>query len=320
MPPLKIFVYAHLDEAGQSLLGTELPTKELVLADKHLTGASHEAQLKAFQHCDICFGNVPAKWLQQAPRLRWLQLESVGFEYYQQVENLPPALIVTNLKGMFAQPAAETILAGLLAFYRGVPALVSAQTARRWVCLEVRPKMQLLHGRRLVILGHGSIGRKLRQLLVAFDCQVQSFARTAPEAELHTLAELDQALARAEIVLSCLPNTPETRGLIDRRRLNLLSSQAVFANIGRGSVVDEAALIEALQLRRIGGAVLDVTMQEPLPDDHPLWSCPETILLQHTGGGYNHELLDKARTFLANLARYRKGEPVLNQVSLANGY
>lgn len=180
--------------------------------------------------------------------------------------------------------------------------------------------MQMLHGKRVIILGHGSIGRMLRRLLEAFECRVQSFARTTSGAELRTTADLDRALPQADIVACCLPNTPETCGLFSRDRLARLAPLAIFVNLGRGSVVDESALVDALQSRRLGGAVLDVTVEEPLPAAHPLWGCPNTLIMQHTGGGYEGELLDKTRAFLANFAAFRSGEPLRNVVDLARGY
>jgi phosphoglycerate dehydrogenase-like enzyme len=137
---------------------------------------------------------------------------------------------------------------------------------------------------------------------------------------LLTRAELDRALPEADIVVGCLPDTPDTRGLLDRRRLGLLPAHAVLVNVGRGSLVDEAALTEALLQGRVGGAVLDVTREEPIPPSHPLWSCPRTLLLQHTGGGYGEELLDKARLFLTNLAAFESGAPLRNVANLARGY
>jgi phosphoglycerate dehydrogenase-like enzyme len=107
---------------------------------------------------------------------------------------------------------------------------------------------------------------------------------------------------------------------VSRALLTAMKPRAIFVNIGRGAVVDEPALIEVLQQRRIGGAVIDVTHTEPLPPTHPLWTCPNTLVTQHTGGGYHDELLDKARIFLENLDRYRRGASLLNPVNLQRGY
>jgi glyoxylate/hydroxypyruvate reductase len=166
------------------------------------------------------------------------------------------------------------------------------------------------------VLGHGSIGQRMRKLLEAYECTVQSFARTTPGAELRDLESLREALAQAEVVVCCLPKSPGTIGLISREVLAQISPSAVFVNIGRGAVVDEAAMIEMLNEGRLAGAVLDVTQQEPLLPDHPLWQCPNTILTHHTGGGYPDEYNAKARFFLENLKRYREGEALNNVITL----
>jgi phosphoglycerate dehydrogenase-like enzyme len=316
----KVFISAHLDEAGRGLIRATAPIGSCSFFSTQDVAANHPAALAAFLDADVCFGNVPARWLSQARRLRWLQLESIGMEYYNGVTDLAPDLRVTNLRGLFDQPAAETALAGLLTLYRGVDQLLAAQARADWISLSVRPQTKLLRDKEVVILGHGSIGRKVRQLLEAFGCRVRSFARVTPEAELLNFADLDAALPEVDVLVCCLPNTTETRGVFDRRRLGLLPARAVFVNVGRGATVDEGALIAALQNHRIAGAVLDVTCVEPLPPGHPLWTCPNTILLQHTGGGYPEELLDKARVFIANLNAFHAGQPLANIVDLSKGY
>lgn len=314
-----IFIFAHLDEAAHALLKKELPGEKLYWANKH---ALTEQDAACFAESEVCFGNVPAAWLTSPSKLRWLQLESAGFEYYQKIEPeiARRGIAITNLRGMFARPAAETAMAGLLALFRGLDQLICRQPDRRWISLEVRPGMKVLHGRRALVLGAGSIGGRVMDLLRAFECEVEAFARSSREAGLHTLAELDARLGEFEVVVNCLPNTPETTNLFDRRRLGLLNPCAVFVNVGRGSAVDEAALAEALIQGKLGGAVVDVYKQEPLPPEHPLWSCPRTIVTQHTGGGYGDELIDKARFFLGNWGRFQRGEPLKNPVDLKKGY
>jgi phosphoglycerate dehydrogenase-like enzyme len=314
------FICAHLDEAACELIRAARPAGSFRFFSKNAVATDEPAALDAFLAAEACFGNVPGRWLTRATRLRWLQLESIGMEYYHGISGVPADLVVTNLKGLFDQPAAETAIAGLLALSRGVDRLVHAKSARTWISLEVRPQTWLLRDKQVIVLGHGSIGRKVRVFLEALGCRVRSFARTAAGAELLTRAELDRALPEADIVVGCLPDTPDTRGLLDRRRLGLLPAHAVLVNVGRGSLVDEAALTEALLQGRVGGAVLDVTREEPIPPSHPLWSCPRTLLLQHTGGGYGEELLDKARLFLTNLAAFESGAPLRNVANLARGY
>ena len=314
---LSIFVGAYLDEAAHGLLQQSLAGDRVHFGDPL---KRNEKDRATFLDCEVAFGNVPATWLKDAPRLRWMQLESIGFEYYQHLEGKLGRFKISNLRGMFDRPAAETAFAGLLGLGRGLIPLLQAQEKSQWVELDVRPGTWVLHGRRALVLGLGSIGRKMQSLLEAFDCEVTTFAKTNPQADLHSLQELQSAFSRADIVVSCLPKTPETIGLVNRELLGRLAAHAVFVSIGRGAVVDELALVELLNQRRFGGAVIDVTHVEPLPPEHPLWRCPNTILTQHTGGGYGEELIDKARVFLGNLERYRRGEPLLNLVDLERGY
>lgn len=311
---MKPFIFAHLDDRARALILATVP--DAIFVDKQSAGA---AEQRLFLDCDICFGNIPAAWIKGA-NLRWLQLESIGFEYYRDLAAEMASVTVTNLNGMFAQPAAETALAGLLALYRGIDVLTLARQEQRWMSLEMRERMGLLAGQRALICGLGSIGGRIRDLLTAFGCQVSSFARTAADADFHTLEELDAALGLVDIIVSALPNTAATTGIFDAARIARFAPGAIFVNVGRGSAVDEEALIAALNSERLGGAVLDVYRQEPLPPDHPLWFTPHTLLSQHTGGGYADELVDKTQFFLENLVRYRAGQPLHNIVDLAQGY
>jgi len=156
-PAAPIFVWSHLDSRAREHLCAATHGERLHFANKFAPAPGDEA---AFRDAEICFGNVPAEWLGCAPRLRWMQLESVGFDYYRKLDRtrLAPGFVLTNLHGQFARPAAETALAGLLALQRGLDELIPAQRDRRWICLDVRPRMRLLHGCRAIVLGAGTIG------------------------------------------------------------------------------------------------------------------------------------------------------------------
>ena len=277
-----IFVCAHLDQRARDLIAASLPDDRVHLGTRDKPEA---ADREALENAEIIFGNLPATRIRECRYLRWMQLESIGFDYYQQLAGDLNGLVISNLKGMFDRPAAETALAGILALGRGLNWLLPAQAEERWIGLEVRPKSWMLHGRHALVLGFGSMGRRMKRLLEAFDCRVTTFARGSREANLNTVAQLAEIFPQADLVICCLPKTPETIGLVDRRLLELLSPRAIFVNIGRGAVVDEGALIERLQQRKLAGAVIDVTLAEPLPREHPLWRCPNTVLTQHTGGG-----------------------------------
>lgn len=275
-----------------------------------------ESRHREFLAADICFGNPPVEWLEQATRLRWLQLESVGSEAYlaAPAADWKQRIKLTNLSGFFGQPVAETLVAGVLALRRGLPALCHAQQRAQWRREQVRPQLRLMQGSQAIILGAGSIGSALGRILAGFDVRCTYFARTSRQAGLHTPAELDARLPAADFVFGCLPDNPASRGLLNRDRLARFKPGAILANGGRGSLIDEPAVLEALDHGPLGGAVLDVTQVEPLPPHHPFWSHPRVLLTQHTAGGFEHEVRGKTDFFLENLLRLQRGEPLLNPV------
>jgi phosphoglycerate dehydrogenase-like enzyme len=266
--------------------------------------------------CEIAFGNPSPEALTRAEALRWVQLESVGFGEYTDLnwDLLGPRLTLTNLAGFFADPVAETALAGLLALARGVDRLVRLQATRSWEGDPIRSKLRLLQDARVVMLGNGAINQRLAELLSPFGCNVTALDSRA------SVADLDRLLPGADILVATVPDTPATRGLLSAERLSLLPSHAVLANLGRGSVLDEGALCEALTDGRLAGAVLDVTQDEPLPQDHLFWTRPNILLTQHSGGGTADELDRKIDTFLANFDRYQAGEPLVGVVDMTRGY
>ena len=269
-----------------------------------------------FIDCEIVFGNVPAIWIENAPKLKWIQLESVGFGEYRHLDwsRLDQQVTVTNLAGFFADPVAQSVMAGILAHYRGIEQLVLLKQNNKWIGDPLREGLRSLTGARVVLLGYGSINRRLAELLSPYQCEITYFSSD------WTTTKLDQALAEADIVVSAVPETDATLQLFNHARLSLLKQDALFVNVGRGSVVDEHALAQALQNRRIASAVIDVTVDEPLPDDHPFWTMPNTLLTQHSGGGTKDELDRKIDLFAENLARYRAQEQLLGIVDFARGY
>ena len=270
----------------------------------------------------VIFGNVPAAWLSAAAGLRWVQLESAGVDAYLGLNATPRAasVVLTNLAGFYDRAVAEAALAGILAFYRQLPRLLVAQPQSRWIKSEVEPAIRALAGQRVLLFGAGGIAQRIARLLTAFDAQVQFFSRTVRAGSLSTSAELDAALARTDLVVNTLPHTPATIGFLNRPRLALLPRDAVVCNVGRGSTLDEAALLALLDSGHLSGAVLDVTAIEPLPTDSPLWCHPKVLLTQHTGGRFPGETDRKIDVFLANFARFERGEPLHSGVEVTRGY
>lgn len=311
---MRIFTTLALAESELDLQ-QRAPAESTVISARRL--ADESARVREFLQADVVFGNPPVAWLAEARRLRWIQLESVGSEAYQ-ITPTPEwrrRIQFTNLNGFFGQPVAESLVAGVLAMNRGIRALCLAQQNRRWERETVRPQLRLTQHSRAIILGAGSIGQAVGRILGGFDVDCAYFARTSKLATIRSLAELDASLPEADYVFGCLPDSPDTRGLLSGDRLGRMKPGAIVANGGRGSLIDEAALIECLNLRGLGGAVLDVTQVEPLPPGHPFWTHPRILLTQHTGGGFPHEIRGKTDFFLHNLQRFQRGEPLINPVS-----
>ncbi len=281
-----------------------------------------EEDLQALKKAEIIFGNCSPSWLEKAEKLKWFQLISVGFDDYIATSgNLVKKQVVsTNLSGFFAEPVAQTMLAGVLSLYRGLKTLENLQSRKCWNKLEVRSQICTLRGARVLMLGSGSISNRFVELIQPFECNVRIFARVERPGCIHRLEDLDALLPEIDILCSALPETPSTKGLLSRDRLSKMKKGAILVNVGRGSLVDESALGEALRSGVLGGAVLDVTMREPLPLEDPLWTCPNLILTQHTGGGSNDETDRKISFFKENLQRYRSGKPLNGIVNWEKGY
>ena len=266
--------------------------------------------------CEVAFGNPDPGIVAGNAALRWLQLESVGFGEYVALDwrRSEGTVQVTNLAGFFADPVAESALAGILALYRGIDRLVRLQDRAEWQGDTNRPTLRQLSGARVVLFGFGAINRRLADLLAPFGCAITTLARG------WTDDSLAAALSEVDIVVSTVPATPATAEVFGATRFALMPRGAVFCNFGRGSAVDEAALEGALRSGHLGGAVIDVTREEPLAPDHPFWTCPNLLMTQHSGGGTTDEIDRKIDHFLANLALYRAGRPLVGSVDFARGY
>ena len=197
-----------------------------------------------------------------------------------------------------------------------------AQHEGRWIKKELEGAAAIgqLHGAQTIILGAGAIARNIAALLKPFGGETRFFARSSPTAVIRSREQLDAALPDVDVVINTLPHTTETIGLIDRARLARFRSTALFVNMGRGSVLNEDALLETLNAGRLGGAVLDVTSIEPLPPGHPFWTHPRIILTQHTGGRFPGETAAKVTRFLENFARFSRGESLVGTLDATRGY
>jgi phosphoglycerate dehydrogenase-like enzyme len=255
------------------------------------------------------------------PGLRWIHATSAGAgEQVRKAGLSPEALkrvVITTSSGVHAVPLAEFAILGLLAMAKELPRLVEDQRARTWP--EVRRPLRELSGQTLFLVGLGEIGREVARLGKAFGMRTVGFRRTEgppPEwvDEVHGPQRLAELAGQADTMVVSLPMTEQTAGLIDRATIGRLPANCIFVNIGRGGVVDEPALTDALRDRRIAGAVLDVFATEPLPADSPLWTLPNVLVTPHAVAVSPRENERIAELFADNLRRYLDGRPLRNVV------
>jgi phosphoglycerate dehydrogenase-like enzyme len=239
-------------------------------------------------------------------RLRVIQTLSAGVDWL--VGRVPDGVLVCNARGVYDGPLAEWVVGVILAFQRGLVGARDAQLAGSWIPYEPRE----LAGRRVVILGLGSIGTAVAERLRPFGVEITGVARTRRDGVLG-LADLDEILPRAEILVDLLPFTSETAGLLDARRLALLPDGALIVNGGRGATVVTTDLVRELEAGRLRAA-LDVTDPEPLPAGHPLWSLPNALVTPHVAGDSPEATVRAFALAGAQIRRFAAGEPLINEV------
>ncbi len=240
-------------------------------------------------------------------RLRVIQTLSAGVDWLAGGV-VPEGVTVCNARGVYDVPLAEWVVGVILAFQRGLLEARDAQRRADWTAFEPAE----LAGRRVVILGHGSIGQAVADRLRAFEVEVVGVSRSRREGLLGP-EDLDAVLAGADVLVDLLPLTSETIGFVDARRLARLPDGALFVNGGRGGTVDTGALLAELERGRLRAA-LDVTDPEPLPTEHPLWALPNVLITPHIAGD-SPEASSRAFALAGDqIRRFAAGKRLLNEV------
>ena len=257
-------------------------------------------------------------------RVRWVHSIWAGAGEQVALAELTPEelerVTITTSAGVHATPLAEFALLGLLAFVKDLQRLLRDKAERRWDHYPVGE----LRDRTVLVLGLGGIGREVVRLASAFGARTIGIKRTPGEVphldELHSPDRLHELLPRADAVVVTLPSTAATRALLGREALALLPRGAIVVNVGRGAVIDEEALVDALRDGRLAGAALDVFAHEPLPRESALWELPNVLLAPHTMALSVHENARVVDLFCDNLRRYLRGEPLRNRVDPEHYY
>lgn len=259
----------------------------------------------------------------RAKSLRWVHSLSAGVENMLFPELIASPIPLTNARGVFRESLAEFGLAAMLFFAKDLRRMVDSQEAGKWDPFDV----EMLEGRTLGVVGYGEIGRATARLADALGMKVLAVRRRTPLSESDPLLEatyapggLKDMIAQCDYLLVAAPNTSETQGMIGEAEINVMKASAVIINLGRGPVIVEAALVQALEAKRIKGAALDVFDTEPLPDGHPFYRLSNVLLSPHCAD-HTHNWLELAMLkFVENFRKFESGLPLENVVDKHAGY
>ena len=298
------------DERGEDVVTID-PTVEVVrlVGDEHVTPGDLARITVAFFSPDAWpdrASNFMGTCV-RAERLRWLHTMSAGTDHPVFAALRGRGVTVTNSAGAAAPSIAQTVMTYLLALSRDLPRSLRDQAARRW---QPGPSVDL-DGMRLGIVGLGSIGTETARLAQAFGMEVTGLRRSPTGAEpCETWPDdrLPDLLARADAIAVTAPLNDATRGMFDAAAFAAMRAGAWFVNVGRGEIVDEPALVDALLADHLGGAALDVFATEPLPVDSPLWRFPNVIITPHSSGTTDRTRRRSVDLFIDNFRRFAAGE------------
>ncbi|PYN79433.1 MAG: D-2-hydroxyacid dehydrogenase [Candidatus Rokuibacteriota bacterium] len=283
-----------------------------------IAATSSEAA-SAIAEAEILYAwKFPPQLYAKAGRLKWLQVMGAGVDWAL-VPELPPSVQVTRAPGIFGPWMAEYVVGWCSWVTQRMKLYRDAQRQRRW---DDHVLPDRLAGKTMTIVGLGDIGREIARVARGLGMRVLGVSRRGrparAAARMYPVTAMAQALREADFVVLLLPLTVETRGIFGPDALGAMKPTAWLINIARGAVVSEAALLEALEQKRIAGAVLDVFDREPLPPSHPLWRMDNVVVTPHISGPSTPEAI--APVFNDNLARYLAARPLRHVVDRAQGY
>lgn len=337
--PLNVLITADFSDAIMDRLKSVSPRLRFT---RRLLKSATDLPSETWRTVDVLYSTGVVPEPDTAPRLRWIQGHFAGVERILAQPLLASEdIVVTTTSGIHAPKMAEYTLAMMLAFAHKLPTIFRLQQKAEWP--ENRLELLLpreLRGTTLGIVGYGSIGRATARLAQGFGMQVLATKRDVfhPQAKnefyfpgtgdpegiyanrLYPPEALKSMLADSDFVQVTVPSTPANFHLIDENMLAAMRKTAILINVARGDVVDEAALIRALQARQIGGAALDVFEREPLPTDSPLWKLDQVIISPHISGNNEHYNESAAELFAQNLERYLTDQELLNRIDRTRGY
>jgi phosphoglycerate dehydrogenase-like enzyme len=296
-----------------------------VPADWQVINAGQDGIAEAILGADIFCGHakVPVPWdrVTQQGRLKWIQSSAAGLDHCLTPEVIESDIVVSSCSGLFANQVAEQTLALLYGWFRQLPTFFRQKNE----CLFERQPTQDLHGKSIGIIGLGGNGRRIAELLAPLGNQILAtdvFLDDCPDAisGLYPASDLHNVLSRVDVVILGVPLNQSTHHLINDAALSSMRQGSLLVNVARGQVVDEDALISALNRGHLAGAAIDVTEVEPLPETSPLWSMDNVIITPHVGAQSAHRVDDSTKLFCVNLKRWQESQAPWNQVDKNLGF
>lgn len=315
---MNLLVTIPMDPQQRQALAAIAPEAEVVYTAAEAVTPDQAAQ------AEIILGNLPIPLLQYAKRLKWLQLNYAGSDNYAAPGVLPEGVILTNASGCYGLAISECMLAGILQLIKRLDQYQRNQAQHIW---RNEGEVSSIEGSTTLVVGFGDIGSSFAQRMHALGSTVIGIRRNVTDkpdyiSALYQMDALDRLLPLADFVSLSLPNSPQTQKIMGAKQFAEMKDSAILINVGRGSAVDTDALVAALNGGEIGGAVIDVVDQEPLPAEHPLWDAPHLVLTPHVTGNYNlpETLRRIVNLSLRNLTAYLNGQPMESVVDFKTGY
>jgi phosphoglycerate dehydrogenase-like enzyme len=330
METINVLMTLSLDEASmQQITAVSSRIKltnvsELVKAEQKGDAAAKKQLDALLAVTEIIYGfRLPENVIARAPKLKWFQTMSAGVDRFLDDNFRKSSVIMTSVSGIHATPIGEFVLQLMLMFAKQAPLAFQQKQQRQWksfLAMELRSRI-------IGIVGLGHIGREVARLAKAFGMRVVATRRSAGKSQraryvdrLFAPGQLLQLLAESDFVVLTLPLTKETHRIIGEAELRSMKPTAYLINIARGNLIDEEALVQALEEHRIAGAGLDVFATEPLPAGSRLWELPNVIISPHIAGGMEDYVDRATEVFAENLRRYLGGKRLINVVDTERGY
>jgi len=316
---------AQLREILEEQLGPQSSMVDLVIT------RTKKDYYKLLERAEVLFAyHLPSNYkvfAEHANKLKWVHMAAAGVDSSMTDVVTKKNFVISNSRGMHARRVSEYVMGSVIAYSKGFLKAFRFQSKKRWAREEMINSNRTLAGKTLGVLGFGALGQQIARVAQPFGIEVIALRRhpedhPTPDTVAHVFGpqNLREFIHPCDYLAVCLPLTNETRHLLDRDEFVRLKTSSLLINVSRGAIIDEKALAEALEVGEIGGAVLDVFEDEPLPATSPLWTMENVLITPHVAGAWSTYLRDASQIFARNLRHYLEKRPLENVVDKERGY